>query len=70
MKNAYKYKCVRKFCEKVSKDFDVDPFHVIPVSNYVTEGTPNDAKNAMSLFSLWRVFNSTKEYIERQWNKK
>lgn len=70
MKNAYKYGCVRKLCERVSEVFDVDLFHVIPVSNYFGEVTSNDAKNAMSLFNFWRVFNSGKCYIDRHWNKK
>lgn len=69
MINAYKYPCVRKLCEEVSVVFGVDLLHVIPVSNYFDEVVPNDAKNAMSLFNLWRVFNSTKEYIERRWLK-
>lgn len=69
MINVYKYPCVRKFCDEVSVVFGVDLLHVIPVSNYFDEVAPNDAKNAMSLFNLWRVFNSTKEYIERRWLK-
>lgn len=69
MKNAYKYRCVRKHCEKVSAAFNVDLFHVIPVSNYFEEVTSNDAKNAMSLFNFWRVFNSGKNFIDRHWNK-
>lgn len=69
MKNAYKYPHVHKYCEQVSMAFGVDLYHVIPVSNYFEEVAPNDAKNAMSLFSLWRVFESTKEYIERRWHK-
>lgn len=67
MKNAYKYPCVYEYCKKVSDAFGVDLLHVIPLSNYFDEVAPNDAKNAMSLFNLWRVFNSTKEYIERRW---
>lgn len=67
MKNAYTYQCVRSYCKSVSEVFGVDLFHVIPVSNYFEEVAPNDAKNAMSLFNLWRVFNSSKEYIERRW---
>lgn len=70
MKNAYKYRCVRKLCERVSEVFDVDLFHVIPVSNYFEEVTSNNAKNAMSLFNFWRVFNSGKYFIARHWNKK
>lgn len=70
MKNAYKYRCVRKHCEKVSVAFNVDLFHVIPVSNYFVEVTSNDAKNAMSLFNFWRVFHSGKDFIDRHWNKK
>lgn len=70
MKNAYKYGFVRKHCEKVSEVFDVDLNHVLPVSNYCGEATSNDAKNAMSLFNFWRVFNSGKCFIERHWNKK
>lgn len=70
MKNAYKYPNVRKYCNRVSEVFGVDLLHVIPVSNYFEEVTPNDAKNAMSLFNLWRVFKSGKEYIERRWHKK
>lgn len=69
MKNAYKYPKVHKYCEQVSEAFGVDLLHVIPVSNYFDEVVPNDAKNAMSLFNLWRVFNSTREYIERRWVK-
>lgn len=69
MKNAYKYPCVYEHCKKVSVAFGVDLLHVIPVSNYFDEVVPNDAKNAMSLFNLWRVFNSTKEYMERRWLK-
>lgn len=67
MKNAYQYPCVRGYCEKVSEAFGIDLLHVIPVSNYYEEVAPNDAKNAMSLFNLWRVFNSGKQYIERRW---
>lgn len=70
MKNAYKYGFVRKHCEKVSEVFGVDLYHVLPVSNYCVEATSNDAKNAMSLFNIWRVFNSGKCFIERHWNKK
>lgn len=70
MKNAYKYGCVRKLCERVSEAYDVDLYHVIPVSNYFGEVTSNNAKNAMSLFNFWRVFNSGKQYIDRHWNKK
>lgn len=70
MKNAYKYGRVRKHCERVSQAFNVDLFHVIPVSNYFEEVTSNDAKNAMSLFNFWRVFNSGKCFIDRHWNKK
>lgn len=69
MKYAYTYPLVHKYCKEVSKAFGVDLLHVIPVSNYFNEVLPNDAKNAMSLFNLWRVFNSTKEYIERRWIK-
>lgn len=69
MKNAYKYPCVYEHCKKVSVAFGVDLLHVIPVSNCFDEVVPNDAKNAMSLFNLWRVFNSTKEYMERRWLK-
>lgn len=65
MKNAYKYRCVKKFCEKASEALDVDLLHVLPVSNYFEEVAPNDAKNAISLYNLWRVFNLGKEYIER-----
>lgn len=69
MENAYKYPCVHNYCNKVSVAFGVDLLHVIPVSNYFQRVAPNDAKNAMSLFNLWRVFESTKEYIERRWLK-
>lgn len=69
MKYAYTYPIVHKFCREVSEAFGVDLLHVIPVSNYFDEVLPNDAKNAMSLFNLWRVFISTKEYIERRWLK-
>lgn len=70
MKNAYSYRCVREYCEKVSVEFGVDLLHVLPVSNYFEEVASNDAKNAMSLFNLWRVFKSGKEYIDRRWNRK
>lgn len=66
IKNAYKYPIVRRYCESVSSAFGVDLLHIIPVSNYYEEVVPNDVKNAMSLFNLWRVVNSAKEYIERQ----
>lgn len=69
MENAYKYRIVQKICQKVSVAFDVDLSHVMPVSNYFKEVKSNPAKNAMSLFNLWRVFNSGKEYIERKLNK-
>lgn len=68
MKNAYRYKIVQKICKKLSVAFDVDLFYVIPVSNYFEEVTPNVEKNAMSLFNLWRIFKSGKEYIERKLN--
>lgn len=70
MKHAYRYRCVRNHCKKVSEAFNVDLYHVIPVSNYFVEVTSNDAKNAMSLFNFWRVFNSGKNFIDRHWNKK
>lgn len=70
MKNAYKYGCVHNHCKEVSKVFGVDLYHVLPVSNYCVEATSNDAKNAMSLFNFWRVFNSGKCFLERHWNKK
>lgn len=70
MKNAYKYRCVRKVCEWASEALDVDLLHVLPVSNYFEEVAPNDAKNAISLFNLWRVFHLGKEYIERHSMKK
>lgn len=66
MKNAYKYGCVRRHCEKVSEAFDVDLLHVLPLSNYFSEGCSNEAKNAMSLLSLWHVFGSAKDFIERR----
>lgn len=70
MKNAYRYGCVRRHCEKVSEAFDVDLLHVLPVSNYFFEGCSNEAKNAMSLLSLWRIFDSAKEFIERRETRK
>lgn len=66
IKNAYRYGCIRRYCKKVSEAFDVDLLHVLPVSNYFSEGCADDAKNAMSLLSLWRVFDSAKDYIERR----
>lgn len=69
MRNAYKYPTVHVYCNDVAEAFGVDLLHVIPVSNYFEEVVPNDAKNAMFLFNLWRVFNSTKKYIERRWFK-
>lgn len=70
MKYAYQYPCVREYCEEVSLVLGLDLAHVMAVSNYFEEVATNDAKNAMSLFNLWRVFKSGKEYIERRWNKK
>lgn len=69
MENAYKYQSVHNYCDKVSVAFGVDLLHVIPVSNNFEDVTPSDAKNAMSLHGLLRVFESTKEYIERRWLK-
>lgn len=69
MKNAYRYGCVRRHCEKVSEAFDVDLLHVLPVSNYFSEGRSNEAKNAMSLLSLWKIFDSAKDFIERRENR-
>lgn len=69
MKNAYRYGCVRRHCEKVSEAFDVDLLHVFPVSNYFSEGRSNEAKNAMSLLSLWKIFDSAKDFIERRENR-
>lgn len=65
MENAYRYRRVRRICEKISEVLDVDLLHVLPVSNHFSEGSSNMAKNAMSLLSLWRVFDSAKDFIER-----
>lgn len=70
IQNAYKYGCVRKFCEKVSIFFEISLSKVIPVSNYIGDATQNKAKNAMSLFNLWRVFDSGIRYIQRHWGNK
>lgn len=61
----YRYRRVRRICEKISEVLDVDLLHVLPVSNHFSEGSSNMAKNAMSLLSLWRVFDSAKDFIER-----
>lgn len=63
MKNAYQYPTVRRYCETVSAAFGVDLLHIIPVSNYYEEVVPNDAKDAMSLFNMWRVVNSAKNIL-------
>lgn len=70
IQNAYKYGCVRKFCEKVSIFFEISLSKVIPVSNYIGDATQNKAENAMSLFNLWRVFDSGIRYIQRHWGNK
>lgn len=66
MRSAYKYGCIRKICEKISEILDIDLPHVIPVSNYFAEVAPTTAKNAMSLMNMWRVCNSSKEFILRK----
>lgn len=70
IQNAYKYGCVRRFCEKVSIVLEISSSKVIPVSNYFNDATQNEAKNAMSLFNLWRVFDSGIRYIQRHWGNK
>lgn len=64
MENAYRYRCVRKLCDKVSQEFDIHIYHVVPVSSYFEEVAPNIVKNNMSLYTLWRVFTSGIDYIE------
>lgn len=66
MEYAYQYPCVRKIRDKVVDALKICPNQVIPVSNYFVEGAANNVKNAMSLMTLWRVCESTKEYIERK----
>lgn len=64
MINAYKYPCVRKFCDEGSVVFGVDLLHVIPVSNYFDNVAPNDAKmpclsltSGVSLILLKNILN-------------
>lgn len=70
MENAYNYPCIRKICNFVSEALMLNPNRVIPVSNYFEEMSPTDAKNAMSLFALWKVCSAGRDYINRNWGEK
>lgn len=70
IENAYKYPCIRPICDNVAKALMLDPNRVIPVSNYFEEMAPTNAKNAMSLFALWKVCSAGRDYIKRNWGEK
>lgn len=69
MENAYNYPCIREISDNVAKALMLNPNHVIPVSNYFEETAPTAAKNAMSLYALWRVCKAGKDYIKRRWGE-
>lgn len=69
MDNAYKYHCIREISDNVADALMLNQNQVIPVSNYFEEATPTAAKNAMSLFALWRVCKAGKDYIKRRWGE-
>lgn len=66
MEKAYRYAGFRQICRDVCGALDLDEYHVIPVSNYFGEGESNVAKNAMSLFALWKILSSGSDYIKRK----
>lgn len=70
LENAYKYHRLREICDDVAKALMLNPNRVIPVSNYFEEMSPTDAKNAMSLFALWKVCSAGRDYINRNWGEK
>lgn len=69
MENAYNYHCIRGISDNVADALMLNPNHVIPVSNYFEETAPTAAKNAMSLYALWRVCKAGKDYIKRRWGE-
>lgn len=66
MEKAYRYPRFKEICRDICGALDLDEYHVIPVSNYFGEGESNVAKNAMSLFALWRILSSGRDYIKRK----
>lgn len=70
MENASKLQCTTSICQKVGTIFDLDEYHVIPISSYFSEECPNNAKNVMALKALWRVCQSGRSYIKEQLGKK
>lgn len=69
MENAYNYHGIRKISDNVANALILNPNQVIPVSNYFEETTPTAAKNAMSLYALWRVCKAGEDYIKRKWGE-
>lgn len=69
MENAYNYHCIKKISDNVADALMLNQNQVIPVSNYFEEARPTAAKNAMSLFALWRVCKAGKDYIKRRWGE-
>lgn len=70
MKNASELPCTTSICQKVGTIFDLDEYHIIPMSSYFSETCPNIAKNIMALSALWRVCQSGRSYIREQLEKK
>lgn len=60
---------LEKISDNVAKALILNPNQVIPVSNYFEETTPTAAKNAMSLYVLWRVCKAGEDYIKRKWGE-
>lgn len=69
MKNASELPCTTSICQKVGTIFDLDEYHVIPMSSYFSEKGPNIAKNIMALSALWRVCQSGRSYIREELGK-
>lgn len=70
MENASKLQCTTSICQKIGNIFDLDEYHVIPMSSYFSEKSPNTAKNIMALSALWRVCQAGRSYIKEELGKK
>lgn len=70
LENASELECTTSICKKVGTIFDLDEYHVIPMSSYFSETCPNIAKNIMALNAFWRVCQSGRSYIREQLEKK